>query len=88
MNNNLIFITILLLMTVFPLAYKFLIFFKDFTSGSKYIREKLKSAEEKEKIRYWKRRQKMHYLRLLPFVNRKNVHKVYRFLKHSPKTEK
>ncbi len=59
-----------------------------FNQKLQYITEELQRAGDDEEYRYWRRELRCHYLRLLPFVNRYNVRRVYYVLYHRSERNK
>lgn len=54
--------------------------FRDFAENTRYIRYIMKHANSHEEYRRWRGELRCEYLMLLPFVNAKNVMRVYRFV--------
>ncbi len=56
-----------------------------FNRRTKYITYELAGACDNDEYRYWHRALRCHYLRLIPFVSRRNVSRLYNLLYYKPK---
>lgn len=73
---------ILAVYLVLLLIIKIVKFWVKFNRKLQYITEELQRAGDDEEYRYWRRELRCHYLRLLPFVSRYNMRRVYHVLYH------
>lgn len=60
------------------------LFFRRFNENTKYIESNIRRARDKGEYSYWVRELQCHYLCLIPFVGRRNVSRVYRFIFRKP----
>ena len=60
------------------------LFFRRFNENTKYIESNIRLARDKGEYSYWVRELQCHYLCLIPFVGRRNVSRVYRFIFRKP----
>ena len=60
------------------------LFFRRFNENTKYIESNIRRARDKGEYSYWIRELQCHYLCLIPFVGRRNVSRVYRFIFRKP----
>lgn len=68
---------------------KIAIFFSKFKAETRYLVSEIDRASDSGEYHYWRRELRCHYLRLIPFVTRRNVKKVYRFFfRRSKRAEK
>lgn len=75
----LLFTIIILLLTVALLLVRYLSVIKKYRRNTIYLKDQLKIAASDREYLFWKRRLACHYLRLLPFINRKRAEKIYSF---------
>lgn len=61
------------------LVAKLVSFFRAFAADTRSICQKMRCVESYAEYRHWKDELRCHYLCLIPFVNKKNVTRVYRF---------
>ena len=64
------------------------LFFRRFNENTKYIESNIRRARDKGEYSYWVRELQCHYLCLIPFVGRRNVSRVYRFIFRKPNRDK
>lgn len=64
------------------------LFFRRFNENTKYIESNIHRARDKGEYSYWIRELQCHYLCLIPFVGRRNVSRVYRFIFRKPNRDK
>ena len=64
------------------------LFFRRFNENTKYIESNIRRARDKGEYSYWIRELQCHYLCLIPFVGRRNVSSVYRFIFRKPNRDK
>lgn len=64
------------------------LFFRRFNENTKYIESNIRIARDKGEYSYWVRELQCHYLCLIPFVGRRNVSRVYRFIFRKPNRDK
>lgn len=64
------------------------LFFRRFNENTKYIESNIRCARDKGEYSYWIRELQCHYLCLIPFVGRRNVSRVYRFIFRKPNRDK
>lgn len=64
------------------------LFFRRFNENTKYIESNIRLARDKGEYSYWVRELQCHYLCLIPFVGRRNVSRVYRFIFRKPNRDK
>lgn len=64
------------------------LFFRRFNENTKYIESNIRRARDKVEYSYWVRELQCHYLCLIPFVGRRNVSRVYRFIFRKPNRDK
>ena len=64
------------------------LFFRRFNENTKYIESNIHRARDKGEYSYWVRELQCHYLCLIPFVGRRNVSRVYRFIFRKPNRDK
>lgn len=64
------------------------LFFRRFNENTKYIESNIRRARDKGEYSYWIRELQCHYLCLIPFVGRRNVSRVYRFIFRKPNRDK
>lgn len=64
------------------------LFFRRFSENTKYIESNIRLARDKGEYSYWVRELQCHYLCLIPFVGRRNVSRVYRFIFRKPNRDK
>lgn len=83
---------IIALITIIAIVVKLVSFFKDFAEGNRYICYRMNYADSYEEYRRWRGELRCQYLMLLPFVNGKNVMRVYRLIfrksRHNEKEER
>ena len=60
------------------------LFFRRFNENTKHIESNIRRARDKGEYSYWIRELQCHYLCLIPFVGRRNVSRVYRFIFRKP----
>lgn len=58
---------------------------KNFRRGKNYILTEMRRSTDNNEYRYWRRELRCHYLCLIPFVNERNVMRVYYRLFHRAK---
>lgn len=63
-------------------------FFKHFHRGTQLLVAQMDRAERPEEYCCWQKKLRCHYLCLIPFVNHRNVEKVYAFFYHRQKPAK
>lgn len=71
---------VIALITIIAIVVKLVSFFKDFAEDNRYICYRMDYADSYEEYRRWRGELRCQYLMLLPFVNGKNVMRVYRFI--------
>ena len=54
-------------------------YFIYFNRETQYYISEMHRAGDNDEYRYWRRKLRCHYLCLIPFVNKRNVRKVYSF---------
>ena len=64
------------------------LFFRRFNENTKYIESNIRRVRDKGEYSYWVRELQCHYLCLIPFVGRRNVSRVYRFIFRKPNRDK
>ena len=57
-------------------------YFIYFNRETQYYISEMHRAGDNDEYRYWRRKLRCHYLCLIPFVNKRNVRKVYSFFFH------
>ncbi len=88
MNDEFIVIELTVVMAILTfLIVKMVSFFKDFAENNRYICYRINYADSYEEYRRWRGELRCQYLMLLPFVNGKNVMKVYRLIFRKRKHE-
>ncbi len=68
-----LFIVFILLLIFLRLAK----FFHEFEKGKRYYQNEMRHAADIYEYRYWHMELRCHYLCLIPFVNERNVMRVY-----------
>lgn len=83
---------VIALITIIAIVVKLVSFFKDFAEDNRYICYRMNYADSYEEYRRWRGELRCQYLMLLPFVNGKNVMRVYRLIfrksRHNEKEER
>lgn len=88
MKNDEIVIAIALIFAVTVLILvKIIEFFVRFNNDTRYITSEMRCACDYKEYRYWRIELRCHYLCLIPFVNSKNVMRLYHRIYHKPKPE-
>lgn len=88
MRNDELVIAIALVFAVIVLtAVKIIEFFVRFNNDTRYITREMQRADDYNTYRRWRGELRCHYLCLIPFVNDKNVMRLYRRIYHKPKHE-
>ena len=67
------------------LIVKIVIFLREFNDVVGYLTGEMRRAGDDDEYRYWRRELRCHYLCLIPFVNEKNVMRVYKKVFYKPK---
>lgn len=67
------------------ITWKLAAFLAGFREGTQYIRMQMQHAYDRTEYQYWRKELRCHYLCLLPFVNEKNVMRVYAWIPHRPR---
>ncbi len=67
----------IVLIIAFLLIIKAAEFFVQFSNDTRYIMSEVHRAYNDEEYAYWSRELRCHYLCLIPFVNEKNVSRLY-----------
>ena len=85
-------VVLISVVTVFVLialiTVRLIVFFMHFNIDTRYIVSEMQRAYDDSEYRYWRRELRCHYLCLIPFVNKKNVMRLYRYIYHKPKHQK
>lgn len=81
-NETVIFLAVLILVTSAVIIIKAVEFFTEFNREIRYIKMEMKRAGDRLEFRYWRRELRCRRLMLLPFVNEKNVRRLYGLLYH------
>lgn len=83
MNDGLFIITLVAAVAVLVLLIaKLASFWRAFADDARYICHEMDCANSYKEYRRWRGELRCHYLCLIPFVNEKNVMRVYRFFFH------
>lgn len=86
MKNSELFLAILLFFAaVIAVTVRLTVFFLRFNSETRYITSEMRRAYSDDEYRFWHRELRCHYLCLIPFVNDRNVLRLYKQLFHKPK---
>jgi len=67
------------------LIVKIVEFLREFNDVVGYLTGEMRRAGDDDEYRYWRRELRCHYLCLIPFVNEKNVMRVYKKVFYKPK---
>lgn len=67
------------------LIVKIVIFLREFNDVVGYLTGEMRRAGDDDEYRYWRRELRCHYLCLIPFVNERNVMRVYKKVFYKPK---
>ncbi len=67
------------------LIVKIVEFFTEFNDVVRYLTGEMRRAGDDDEYRYWRRELRCHYLCLIPFVNERNVMRVYKKVFYKPK---
>lgn len=81
-NEELPIIVVLISAVVFSVTVKVIGFFVHFSDDVRYITSEMKQAFDESGYLYWRKELRCRYLRLIPFVNEKNVIRVYEKIYH------
>ncbi len=73
---------------LFFITLRLVRFFIGFNGETRYITGELKRACEEREYHYWRKELRCHYLCLIPFVNEKNVRRLYSALFHKSEHRK
>ena len=84
-SGALIILTVLIVSAFLLIIYKLAEFFTEFNRDTRYILLEMNRAADSDEYRYWRRELRCHYLCLIPFVNERNVMKVYPVFFHRAK---
>lgn len=88
MGNDEIVIAIALISAIIVLiTVKVIEFFVRFNNETRYITAEMHRAYDYSEYRRWRGELRCHYLCLIPFVNERNVMRLYRRIYHKPKHE-
>lgn len=86
MVNDEIVIAIALIFAVIVLiTVKIIEFFVRFNNETRYYTMEMRRAYDDGEYRYWRRELRCHYLCLIPFVNERNVMRLYKRIYHKAK---
>lgn len=78
-NSLFVWFFLLGILLFIPLIIKIVSFFNNFREENEFICMNMDRAASFEEYRYWRRELRCHYLYLIPFVDKRNIKKVYRF---------
>ncbi len=81
-NDEVVIIVVLISAAVVLLTVKIIEFFVLFNEDTRYIISEIQRAYNDDEYRYWRRELRCHYLCLIPFVNERNVMRLYVKLFH------
>lgn len=84
-SSELIIAIFLFFAAVIAVTVKLTVFFLRFNSETGYITREMRRAYSDDEYRFWHRELRCHYLCLIPFVNDRNVLRLYKYLFHKPK---
>lgn len=86
MENDEVVIGVALISAIIVLiAVKIIEFFVRFNDDTRYITREMRRAYDDNEYRYWRRELRCHYLCLIPFVNERNVMRLYKRIFHKAK---
>lgn len=86
MGNDEVVIGVALISAIVVLiAVKIIEFFVRFNDDTRYITREMRRAYDDGEYRYWRRELRCHYLCLIPFVNERNVMRLYKRIFHKAK---
>lgn len=86
MGNDEVVIGVALISAIIVLiAVKIIEFFVRFNDDTRYITREMRRAYDDGEYRYWRRELRCHYLCLIPFVNERNVMRLYKRIFHKAK---
>lgn len=86
MENDEVVIAVALISAIIVLiAVKIIEFFVRFNDDTRYITREMRRAYSDGEYRYWRRELRYHYLCLIPFVNERNVMRLYKRIYHKAK---
>ena len=84
-SGALIILTVLIVSAFLLIVFKLAEFFSEFNRDTRYILAEMNRAADSDEYRYWRRELRCHYLCLIPFVNERNVMRLYHRLYHRPR---
>lgn len=84
-SSELIIAIFLFFAAVIAVTVRLTVFFLRFNSETRYITSEMRRAYSDDEYRFWHREFRCHYLCLIPFVNDRNVLRLYKQLFHKPK---
>lgn len=89
MVNDEVVIAVALISAIIVLVVvKIIGFFVRFNDDTRYITREMRRAYDDGEYRYWRRELRCHYLCLIPFVNERNVMRLYKRIYHKAKHDK
>lgn len=87
-NDETLFVAALIFSVVVLIFVKIIDYFVRFNNDTRLIIRAMRRAYDYDEYRCWRRELRCHYLCLIPFVNERNVMRLYRRIYHKPKHEK
>lgn len=84
-NDTAVFLIILAVSAFLLIVFKLMEFFSHFNREKQYILTEMQRAGDYDEYRYWRRELRCRYLCLIPFVNKRNVMRLYPVIFHRRK---